>query len=74
MKTGFVVALSMALLVAGREFNDPDQVGNYVAGFHMELLREQEPSRADGVSMVGEPDWDAAEASEEEAAAEASSG
>ena len=74
MKTGFVVALSMAFLVAGREFNDPDQVGNYVAGFHMELLREQEPSRADGVSMVGEPDWDAAEASEEEAAAEASSG
>ncbi len=59
MRTRFVVGLGMALLLLGTETPALAQVGNHIAGFDIRWIREYEPSKEDGVSMVGEPDWNA---------------
>lgn len=41
-----------------------------VAGFNSQLLRTYEPYKDDGISMVGEPDWELTENTAEEAAAQ----
>ena len=41
-----------------------------VAGFNSQLLRTYEPYKEDGISMVGEPDWELTENTAEEAAAQ----
>ena len=59
MRTRFVVGLGMALLLLGTETPALAQVGNHIAGFDIRWIREYEPSKEDGVSRVGEPDWNA---------------
>ena len=55
MKKGFAIGLCM--LLTGR-FCVPAE---HIAGFNSWWIKNYEPSRSDGVSMVGEPDWDKTE-------------
>ncbi len=76
MKTGFVIGLGFLLAVsaytgrigypgsyAGQEGYTASGIGSHMAGFDSSYIRMYDPVRADGVSRVGEPDREAAEAS-----------
>lgn len=59
MRKRFVVSFGMILLMPAAGISARAQAGNHIAGFDTRWIKDYEPSREDGVSMVGEPDWDA---------------
>ena len=59
MRKRFVVSFGMILLMLAAGISARAQAGNHIAGFDTRWIKDYEPSREDGVSMVGEPDWDA---------------
>lgn len=66
MKAGFVIGLGLCLMAAPVKDYVPAHVGNHMAGFNSRYVSDYDPVKEDGVSMVGEPDWDAAEVTAEE--------
>ncbi len=59
MRKRFVIGVGMILLMLTAGISAQAQRGNHIAGFDIRWIKDYEPSREDGVSMVGEPDWDA---------------
>ena len=59
MRKRFVISIGMILLALTQGNHARAQAGNHIAGFDIRWIQDYEPSREDGVSMVGEPDWDA---------------
>ncbi len=59
MRKRFVTGIGMSLLMLIAGNRAWAQAGSHIAGFDIRWIRDYEPSREDGVSMVGEPDWDA---------------
>ena len=59
MRKRFVISLGMILLTLAAGNPARAQAGNHIAGFDIRWIRDYEPMGEDGVSMVGEPDWDA---------------
>lgn len=59
MSKRFVAGIGMILLVLTPGNNAWAQAGNHIAGFDIRWIKDYEPSREDGVSTVGEPDWEA---------------
>lgn len=59
MRKRFVISLGVTLLLLGTGNRAWAQAGNYIAGFDIRRLKNYEPVKEDGVSKVGEPDWDA---------------
>ncbi len=61
MKAGFVIGLGLCLMASPVKSYGPAQVGNHMAGFNSQWVRNYEPAKEDGISRVGEPDWEASE-------------
>ncbi|MCI8464385.1 MAG: hypothetical protein HFI63_00765 [Lachnospiraceae bacterium] len=59
MRARFVIGVGMTLLMLGTGNRAWAQAGNYIAGFDIRWLKDYEPAKEDGVSTIGEPDWDA---------------
>lgn len=59
MRKRFVISVGMIFLVLAAGISARAQAGNHISGFDIRWIRDYEPSKEDGVSMVGEPDWDA---------------
>lgn len=59
MRKRFVISFGMILLTLAAGIQAQAQAGSHIAGFDIRWIRDHEPLGEDGVSTVGEPDWDA---------------